>query len=166
MYYFDNAATTRVFKQAADMAQKCMTEIYGNPSSLHKMGVEAEEILELARKSIADVLNCESNEIIFTSCATESVNIALFGSIKNSKRVGKKIVTTSIEHASTARCVEALEEMGFNIVRISPKDIENFQQNLLNAVDENTFLISLIHVNNENGLILPIFGINEGKRKT
>ena len=90
MYYFDNAATTRVLKQAADVARKCMLEVYGNPSSLHKMGVEAEEILDSSRKSIADVLNCESNEIIFTSCATESVNTALFGTIKNSKQVRKK----------------------------------------------------------------------------
>ena len=166
MYYFDNAATTRVLKQAADVARKCMLEVYGNPSSLHKMGVEAEEILDSSRKSIADVLNCESNEIIFTSCATESVNTALFGSIKNSKQVGKKIITTSIEHASTAKCVQQLEKMGFDVVRISPKNIENFSKNFLDAVDENTFLISLIHVNNENGLILPIEKIvNKAKIK-
>ena len=156
MYYFDNAATTKVLKPAADLALKCMTQMYGNPSSLHKMGLEAEEILDFARKSIADVLNCEQGEIIFTSCATESVNIALFGSLKNSKHTGEKIITTSIEHASTAKCVEKLEEQGYGVVRISSKDVENFSKRLINEVDEKTFLISLIHVNNENGLILPI----------
>ena len=161
MYYFDNAATTKVLKPAADVAFECMTQIYGNPSSLHKMGVEAEEILDSARKSIANVLNCESNEIIFTSCATESVNMALFGSLKNSKQIGKKIITTSVEHASTAKCVEELEKQGYDVVRISPKEIENFSHNLLNEVDEKTFLISFIHVNNENGLILPIEQISK-----
>lgn len=156
MYYFDNASTTKVLKPAADAALKCMTENYGNPSSLHKMGVKAEEVLNSSRKLISNVFNCKDEEIIFTSCATESTNIAILGAANSKKRTGNKIVTTTIEHAATAQCINHLENKGFEIIKISPKNGKYYAEDIVNAIDDNTILISVIHVNNENGLILPI----------
>lgn len=156
MYYFDNASTTKVLKPAADAALKCMTENYGNPSSLHKMGVEAEDILNSSRKLIANVFNCKDEEIIFTSCATESTNIAILGAANKKKRAGNKIITTTIEHAATAQCINHLENNGFEIIRISPKNGKYYAEDIVNAIDDKTILISVMHVNNENGLILPI----------
>lgn len=156
MYYFDNASTTKVLKLAADAALKCMTETYGNPSSLHKMGIEAEDTLISSRKLIANVFNCKDEEIIFTSCATESSNIAILGAANSKKKVGNKIITTTIEHAATAQCINHLENNGFEIVRISPKNGKYYAEDIVNAIDNRTILISIMHVNNENGLILPI----------
>lgn len=156
MYYFDNASTTKVLKPAADAALKCMTENYGNPSSLHKMGVDAEDTLTSSRKLIANVFNCKDEEIIFTSCATESTNIAILGVANSKKRLGNKIVTTAIEHAATANCISHLENNGFEVIRISPKNGKYNAADIVNEIDDRTILISIMHVNNENGLILPI----------
>ena len=82
MIYFDNAATTKVLDDAAKKAFKCMTEIYGNPSSLHNFGSLAEDVLNKARKKIAKIIDSEEKELVFTSCATESTNIAIFGTVK------------------------------------------------------------------------------------
>lgn len=156
MYYFDNASTTKVLKQAADVALKCMVETYGNPSSLHKMGLEAEEILNSSRKLIANVFNCKNEEIIFTSCATESTNIAILGAAYSKKRAGSRIITTTIEHAATAQCINHLENKGFEIIRIHPTNGKYYVKDIIDAIDNKTILISVMHVNNENGLILPI----------
>ncbi len=156
MYYFDNASTTKVLKPAADAALKCMTENYGNPSSLHKMGVDAEDTLTSSRKLIANVFNCKDEEIIFTSCATESTNIAILGVANSKKKVGNKIITTTIEHAATASCISHLENNGFEVVRISPKNGKYYAADIVNEIDDRTILMSIMHVNNENGLILPI----------
>ena len=156
MYYFDNASTTRVLDQAADAALKCMLETYGNPSSLHKMGIKSEDILNSSRKLIANVFNCKDEEIIFTSCATESTNIAILGGAYGKKRVGNKIITTTIEHAATAQCINHLENSGFEIIRINPKNGKYCAKDIVDAIDDETILISIMHVNNENGLILHI----------
>lgn len=166
MYYFDNASTTKVLKQAADASLKCMIETYGNPSSLHKMGVEAEETLTSSRKQIANVFNCKYEEIIFTSCATESTNIAILGAAYSKKRTGNRIITTTIEHAATAQCINHLENNGFEIIRIHPTNGKYYAKDIIDAIDDKTILISVMHVNNENGLILPIEEVaKEAKRK-
>lgn len=156
MYYFDNASTTKVLKPAADAAFKCMTENYGNPSSLHKMGIKAEEVLNSSRKLISNVFNCKDEEIIFTSCATESTNIAILGAANSKKRAGNKIITTTIEHAATAQCINHLENKGFEVIRINSNNGRYYAEDIVNAIDDKTILISVMHVNNENGLILPM----------
>ncbi|MDE5853374.1 MAG: cysteine desulfurase [Oscillospiraceae bacterium] len=162
MYYFDNAATTKVLKEVADEARDCMLNLYGNPSSLHKLGLEAENKMTASRKTIADVFGCKEKEIIFTSGATESTNIAIFGAAKKGKRKGNKIITTEIEHASVKHCIDELENMGFCIVRIKSRDGRYYAEDIIDAVDEDTILVSVMHVNNENGLILPIEKIATG----
>lgn len=162
MYYFDNAATTKVLKEAADEARDCMLNLYGNPSSLHKLGLEAENKMTASRKTIANVFGCKEKEIIFTSGATESTNIALFGAANKGKRKGNKIITTEIEHASVKHCIDELENMGFCIVRVKSKDGRYYADDIIDAVDENTILVSVMHVNNENGLILPVEKIATG----
>ena len=104
-HYLDNSATTKVSDAAAKKAFEVMTQNYGNPSSLHLKGMQAEKELELARKSVAVALGAKSEEIFFTSGGTESNNLAFFGTADAKKRRGKKIITTSIEHSSIIEAV-------------------------------------------------------------
>jgi len=154
--YFDNSATTRVLECAAKESYKTMTEYYGNPSSLHRMGIEAEKIKEKARKIIADSLKVNSGDITFTSCATESSNIAIFGGVEALKRRGNHIVTTMVEHPSVYECCKELEKRGYEVIYVSPREgkfeIDDFE----NAITKDTILVSVMYVNNENGDILPV----------
>ena len=155
--YFDNAATTQVCDEAVQAAIQAMTATYGNPSSLHRMGLDAENTVNGARKILAGALGCQPGEITFTSGATESNNLAVFGAAKAYRRRGNKIVTTLVEHPSVAGPVAELEQQGFEVVRISPDETGHFQaQDFVDAVDENTLLVSLMHVNNETGMKLPV----------
>ncbi len=158
--YFDNAATTKVLKPAVLAATDCMIKNFANPSSMHQFGLNAENILNSSRKTIAKILNCEPNEIIFTSGATMSINLALLGStinVKNPKKNNKnKIITTQIEHAATRNCLNELARQGFKVVEVKPNNKIYTAENFVNQIDETTILISIMHVNNENGLVLPI----------
>lgn len=155
--YLDNAATTRPCREAVEAAAKAMTDNYGNPSSLHRMGVDAQLTVDRARKSIADVLGCDSGCIYFTSGATESNNLAVRGACAAYGRKKKKIVVSTVEHASVAETMVALESMGFEVERISPCEDGGFSAaDFVNACDENTCLISMMLVNNETGHILPV----------
>ncbi|MCQ4022225.1 MULTISPECIES: cysteine desulfurase family protein [unclassified Ruminococcus] len=154
--YFDNSATTRVSKNAADKAYRIMTEVYGNPSSLHSLGIKAEAELTSARKSVAKSLGADEREIYFTSGATEANNLALFGTVESRKRTGNKIVTSAIEHSSVIDACKRLENMGYEVVYLKPRDDGRISEtDLQNAVDENTVLVSLMAVNNETGAIQP-----------
>ncbi len=155
--YLDNAATTRPCEPAVSAAFQCMAENFGNPSSLHKIGLEAEQAVTEARKAVASAIVTAPECVFFTSGATESNNTAVFGIAKNYGRRKKRIVTTSIEHPSIARAMDALEEPGVEVVRIAP-DRNGFidADDVISAVDENTCLVSCMLVNNETGLILPI----------
>lgn len=154
--YLDNCATTKVCNEAADACMKVMTEQYGNPSSLHKKGVEAENILTAARKTASSILNCDPDCILFTSGATESNNMAILGGVAARKREGKTIVTSSVEHASVEHSVAYLEKQGYTVKRVEPKSDSSFDANdFINAVDDDTVLLSLMMVNNELGTILP-----------
>lgn len=153
MIYFDNAATTKPCEEAVSAAVKCMGEYYGNPSSLHKMGIESEKLIDSAKKNILNRLNKEG-EIYFTSGATESNNLAIFGTARALKRRGNRIVTTAIEHPSVSEPMKKLEEEGFEVVSLKPCEYENFEDALINAVDEKTILLCFMAVNNETGFII------------
>lgn len=154
--YLDNCATTKVCAEAANACLKAMTEQYGNPSSLHKKGVEAENILTATRKTAASILNCDPDCMIFTSGATESNNLAIFGGVSARKRDGKTIVTSSVEHASVEQAVTHLEKQGYTVKRVSPKADGNFDAgDFIDAVGEDTVLLTFMMVNNELGSILP-----------
>ncbi len=155
--YVDNSATTRVSMPCIELINKIMREDYGNPSSLHMKGVEAEEYILTARKQIARSLSIEEKEIIFTSCGTESDNMALIGIANAYKRDGMHIVTTKVEHAAILSTCKYLEDQGFEVTyldvdkygRVSVEDVKN-------AVRPDTILVSIMYVNNEVGAVMPI----------
>ena len=155
--YLDNAATTRPCEPAITACFSAMAENYGNPSSLHGLGVKAENVVTEARKAVAAGLSCEPECITFTSGATEANNTVVFGAAERFGRRANKIVVTDIEHPSVAAPIKHLEEKGFSVVRIKPRrngDID--EEEFISAVDKNTFLASCMLVNNETGAILPV----------
>ncbi len=155
--YFDNAATTKPFEECNRAVLRALNEKWGNPSSLHKMGIEAQEVAENSRKAIAAALGCESECVYFTSGATESNNTAILGAAKAHGKRRKKIVTTSVEHPSVSEAMKLLEANGYEIVRVNARsDGEYCFEDFIDAVDDNTCLVSCMLVNNENGLILPV----------
>jgi len=156
--YLDNAATTRPCEPAVSAIFRCLVEDYGNPSSLHRLGVTAEQQLTEARKAIAAALVCDPVCVTFTSGATESNNTAILGAARAYGKRKKKIVVSDIEHPSVSEPVKYLEEKeGFEVVRVKPsRDGQIDPQDFTDAVDENTCLVSCMMVNNETGAILPV----------
>lgn len=155
--YLDNAATTKPCGEAVSAAVDAMTENYGNPSSLHRAGLDAQLAVDRARKAIAASIGADSSEIYFTSGATESNNLALRGISAAYGRKRRKIVISSVEHASVDETASVLEKNGFEIVRISPRDDGRFYaDDFISACDENTCLVSMMLVNNETGYIMPV----------
>lgn len=156
-HYLDNSATTRVSGTVSAKVAEMMTENFGNPSSLHSLGIKAENELERARGILADELNVNDNEVFFTSGGTEANNLALFGVAEWLKKRGNKIVTTAVEHSSVTEAMARLEEKGFEIIRVNPDENGHFSaEQFENAIDEKTVLVSVMYVNNEVGTILPI----------
>lgn len=155
--YLDNAATTFVFPQVKDLMGKVMEEDFGNPSSLHKKGVKAEQYIKEAKETIAKFLKVEPKEIVFTSGGTESNNMALIGSAYANQRRGKHIITTRIEHASVYEPLMHLEKEGFQITYL-PVDEHGIVKldALKEALTDETVLVSIMYVNNEIGSIQPI----------
>ena len=165
MHYLDNSATTRVSKTAAGKAYEIMTEIYGNPSSLHLMGMNAEKELELARKRVSGALGATSEELFFTSGGTEANNTALFGAAYAKRRSGKRIVISSVEHSSVLEAAARLEQEGFEVVRIAPQiDGIIHSEDVAEAVNDDTILVSVMLVNNETGAVMPVKDIFEAAR--
>lgn len=155
--YFDNAATTRVAPEVQDIVKKVMDLDYGNPSSRHRKGAEAEQYIKEAQDIIAGTLKAEPKEIIFTSGGTESNNMALIGATFANRRRGNHIISTRIEHASVYNPLLFLEEQGFritflNVDRQGHVDPEELKQ----AICPETILVSVMMVNNEIGAIEPI----------
>ena len=155
--YFDNAATTRVAPEVQDIVKKVMDLDYGNPSSRHRKGAEAEQYIKEAQDIIAGTLKAEPKEIIFTSGGTESNNMALIGAAFANRRRGNHIISTRIEHASVYNPLLFLEEQGFritflNVDRQGHVDPEELKQ----AICPETILVSVMMVNNEIGAIEPI----------
>ncbi len=155
--YLDNSATTRCSERAKDLMVKLLMEDYGNPSSLHMKGLEAENYIKEAKRQIAKTLKVEEKEILFTSGGTESNNTALIGAAIANKRAGNHIITTSIEHASVSAPMAYLEELGFRVtyLKVDHNGIISLEE-LADAVCEDTILVSLMMVNNEIGAVEPI----------
>lgn len=157
LIYLDNAATTKPCKAAVDAAVEAMTDNFGNPSSLHRAGLNAQLAVDKARKVIAEAIGAESSNIIFTSGATESNNLALRGAAAAYGKKKRKIVASSVEHASVEETLAALEKQDFEIVRVSPAEDGRFRPaDFLAACDENTVMVTMMCVNNETGYILPV----------
>ena len=154
--YLDNSATTRVFPEVQELMCRLMDREFGNPSSLHLKGVEAEKEMRLAAERIASTLKAEPKNIIFTSGGTESNNLALVGTALGMRRKGKHLITTAVEHASVKAPLAFLQEEGFEVTwlptdsrgRISLKELEK-------ALRPDTTLVSVMGVNNEIGTIEP-----------
>lgn len=155
--YLDNSATTRCSERAKDLMVQILMQDFGNPSSLHGMGVTAEEYIKEAKSNIAKTLKAEEKEILFTSGGTESNNMALIGTALANRRAGNHIITTEIEHASIAAPLEFLKEQGFRITKLSvDKNGHISLGELRDAVGEDTILVSIMMVNNEIGAVEPV----------
>ena len=155
--YFDNAATTKVKKEVMDKIFPYFIESYGNPSSLYKLGRTAKVGIEEARKHVANLINCDKNEIYFTSGGTESDNTALKGVMYLNKNKGKHLITTKIEHHAILNTCKTLEENGDKVtyLNVDKDGIINLEE-LINAITKDTILISVMFANNEIGSIQPI----------
>ena len=152
--YLDNSATTKPCEKAVKKALEMMNEKFGNPSSLHMCGFNAKKEIDTARHTLSSFLGCEDKEIFFTPSGTVANNTAIFGTVNARRREGKKVITTLLEHPSVLKCFENLEEQGFDVIYLKP-DINGkiSLDELSNAVDENTILVSVMAVNNEVGSI-------------
>lgn len=162
MIYFDNSATTKVDPAALETYNKVSQEIWGNPSSLHKLGDRAHQLLEASRKQTAQLLGVKPYEIFYTSSGSESDNWAIKGTALAKRDFGKHIITSSVEHAAVANSVRALEQLGYRVT-VLPVDKEGRvnPQDLKNAIDRDTILVSIMGVNNEIGSIQPIDQISD-----
>ncbi len=166
MAYLDNSATTKPDKAVADKIYEMLTVNFGNPSSFHKEGLNANLELRAAREKIANALSCESEEIYFTSGGTEANNLAILGAAEAGKRKGKRIVTTAIEHESVLQSVDELEKQGFEVIRLMPdKQGRITEQQVFDAVNSDTTLVSMMYVNNEVGSIMPVKSIKKAVKR-
>lgn len=160
-HYLDNSATTQVCKAAADKAYAMMTECFGNPSSLHKLGIEAELCVEEARELIAGMLGAQPKNILFTSGGTEANNTVLFGAAEALKRRGNRIIVSSVEHSSVYESAKRLSGMGYD-VQYAPVDNNGVidMDALGSLLTEKTILVSVMAVNNETGSVQPTEAIS------
>lgn len=157
MIYFDNSATTKPYKEALAAFIKVNEQFFGNPSSLHQLGVQAERLLAEARKQIASLLGAKAEEIIFTSGGTEANNLAIKGAALANRQRGNHIITQQTEHPSVLSACRQLEALGFRVTylpvnvsgRVCVNDVEK-------ALTDQTIIVSMMHVNNETGAIQPV----------
>ena len=155
--YLDNSATTRTFPEVAELMTRIMCEEYGNPSSLHMKGVQAEQYLRYAKETLARILKVSEREILFTSGGTESDNLALIGCALANARRGKHLITTQIEHPAVLQTMRHLEERGFHVTYLPVDSCGRIRlEDLQNAMTPDTILVSIMHTNNEIGALQPI----------
>ncbi len=155
--YLDNSATTRQYDQVTEVMKTSMEENFGNPSSLHKLGLASEKQMRQSRKAVAESLGAKEDEVFFTSGGTESDNTALFGIAHGKKRAGKKIITSKVEHPAVLESCKVLEAEGFQVEYIGVDDKCRLDmEQLRDAIDSETILISIMAVNNETGTPMPI----------
>ena len=155
--YLDNSATTQCFPAAAALVLKALTEDYGNPSSMHKKGVEAEGYIREAKEIIARNLKVREKELYFTSGGTESDNMAVIGCALANQRAGKHLITSSIEHPAVLNAMKHLEEEGFSVTYLPVDEAGRVRlSDLEAALREDTILVSIMHVNNEIGSVQPV----------
>lgn len=155
--YLDNSATTVVCEPAAEKAAYMMTRCFGNPSSLHRLGFEAEKELTAARQAVGELIGAPAADIVFTSGGTEANNLAVFGAVAALKRRGNHIVTTAVEHSSVAAACDQLEKEGYSVTRLIPDEngvISPAQ--IANACTDKTILVTVMLVNNETGARFPL----------
>ena len=155
--YLDNSATTKPCKKAVENMLHTLEDCWGNPSSLHDKGIEADELLLRARREIAKSLSADEKEIFFTSGGTEGNNLAIFGAAYKNRRKGNRVITTAVEHPSVAKAFDRLESEGFEVIRLSTDSFGRVSKDELSEkVNEKTILISMMYVNNEVGAIEPV----------
>nr|WP_316623596.1 cysteine desulfurase family protein [uncultured Ruminococcus sp.] len=157
IHYLDNSATTQVCEAAAQAALDMMRLNYGNPSSLHGLGIKAEEQVEAARQAVADSLSVDSKNIIFTSGGTEGNNTVLFGAAQALSRRGSRIIVSAVEHSSVYESAKRLSELGYDVVYAPVDNSGTVDVEALNgSLTDKTILVSIMTVNNETGTIQPI----------
>ncbi len=157
MIYLDNAATTRIIKEVKTEITNSLENEFGNPSSLYSLGANAEFEILKSRKIIANAVNAAESEIYFSSCATESNNILIYGLSLARKNRGRKIILTGYEHPAVENPIEFLKEEGFEVVKIMPDENGNIDiEKIIDNIDKNTILVSAMFVNNETGAIIDI----------
>lgn len=164
--YLDNSSTTKPYDEAVMVMTKVLSEDFGNPSSLHSLGIAAEKYVKAARKSFAKSIGASEDEVYFTSCGTESDNMALLEGTFSRKARGKKIITTKVEHPAVLEPASRLEAMGFEVeyIGVDNKCRLDMKQ-LQNAITEDTVMISVMTVNNETGTVMPIKEIADIKNR-
>ena len=164
--YLDNAATTRVCPEAADIAYKTMLECYGNPSSTHTKGREAKAVLDKARKQLAAALDCASNEVHFTSCGSEGDNWAILNGAESMRRKGLHVISSEVEHDAVRKSFDELKRRGFEVTMLKPEsDGSVSPEAVVNALRPDTVLVSLMMVNNETGAVTDIAAIAKALKK-
>lgn len=155
--YLDNSATTRVFQDVAELMKKIMCEDYGNPSSLHRKGVQAESYLRYAKETLAGILKVNEKELFFTSGGTESDNLALIGCALANQRRGRHLITTQIEHPAILQTMKYLESLGFRVTYLPVDATGRIRlEDLRRSIGSDTILVSVMHTNNEVGSLQPI----------
>ncbi|MGI6621689.1 MAG: cysteine desulfurase family protein [Acetivibrionales bacterium] len=158
MIYFDNSATTKPYKEVVELISRIMLEDFGNSSSLHNLGLRAERILEETRTNIAAAIKARSEEIIFTSGGTESINMAIRGSAEILKRSGSHILSTPVEHAACMESLKELERIGYDLEYLEVDEFGKIiLEDLRNKLRKDTILVNIMAVNNELGTIEPVF---------
>jgi cysteine desulfurase len=155
--YFDNASTTKIDSRVLEAMLPYFSEIYGNASSNHDFGKESKQAIDLSRKQVSELINCNESEIIFTSGATESINFAIKGFVESNFEKGNHIITVKTEHKAVLATCEYLETKGVEVTYLDvDKDGLISINDLKKAIQNNTFLICIMYVNNETGIIQPI----------
>ena len=165
MIYLDNSATTRQYDEVTAAMVRAMQEDYGNPSSLYQLGVDAEKAVKAARRHVLEAAGwfaASDWDVVFTSGGTEADNMAIFGAAKALRRQGNRIITTTVEHPAVLECMKQLEAEGFEVIRIGVDtqcnpDMEQLEE----AIDGRTILVSMMHVNNEVGTVMPVGKVKE-----
>ena len=159
-HYLDNAATTAVCPEAAEAALRAMTVCYGNPSSTHAKGREAARLLAASRGEVAEALGCAPEELVFTSCGSESDNWALLAGAEAAKRIGKHVVSSAVEHDAVRKSLDLLEQRGWEVTRLRPDARGAIRvEDVRAALRGDTALVSLMLVNNETGGVTDIAGV-------
>jgi cysteine desulfurase len=155
--YFDNSATTRPYNEVLDSFVKVSSEFFGNPSSLHGLGLQAEKLLTQARTQVANLLSVKPTEVYFTSGGTESNNLAIKGTAMLDKNKGKHLILSSVEHPSVRGALEQLKKLGFDITYLPADQTGRVRiEDVKASIKKDTILVSVMQVNNEVGTIQPI----------
>ena len=164
--YLDNAATTRVCPEAADIAYKTMLETYGNPSSTHAKGREAKAVLDNARKQLAAALDCAPSEVYFTSCGSEGDNWAIINGAESMRRKGLHIISSEVEHDAVRKSMDELKRRGFEVTMLKPESDGSISpEAVIAALRPDTVLVSLMMVNNETGAVTDIAAVAKALKK-